>query len=341
MKSIFYSTKKGILILILLSAALCRFNGAAAYPGETESRIDALDRFEMKLSELTVDPEKIRFTLTLSGNGVESEEDCEERYVEGVREDNGDGEARLCRTVRQEFAYFNGGVIPADAEIVKTTLSFDGYNYFQIDPEGQESGKPDPIWTQYGYKVKINFYRPDAVQFDEYGHEKTDSDLLRGYPTNESFGIYLADFEWGIYQIAIALNYRADYFNPHFATIPVKSTDDDYFHGFGGAEVIDGKPVSVSGGPTVADLIENGEFDPQTDLPENPVVDALVIYAYRDPRFKNGHRSTSWRVHPVRIDAGLSGPNVILTYRTKQGGIGHWIGSIQNQLRIQYVYKSE
>ena len=135
--------------------------------------------------------------------------------------------------------------------VTRATLSFDGYNYFQIDPEGQESGKPDPIWTQYGYKVKINFYRPDAVQFDEYGHEKTDSDLLRGYPTNESFGIYLADFEWGIYQIAIALNYRADYFNPHFATIPVKSTDDDYFHGFGGAKAIDGKPVSVSSSPKI------------------------------------------------------------------------------------------
>lgn len=70
-------------------------------------------------------------------------------------------------------------------------------------------------------------------------------------------------------------------------------------------------------------------------------MDALVIYTYKDPRFKNGHRSSSWRVHPVRIDAGLSVPNVILTYRTRQGGIGHWIGSIQNQLRIQYVYKSE
>ena len=164
MKNFLSPLKFHLLIAVLLTVPLFSTEPAAAYPGETESRIDALDRFEMKLSELTVDPEEIRFTLTLSGNGVESEEDCEERYVEGIREENEDGEARLCRTVRQAFTYSNGGVIPADAEIVKTTLSFDDENFFQIHPPDFFQGEPEAFWKKGGFKYNVCFYNSEAVE---------------------------------------------------------------------------------------------------------------------------------------------------------------------------------
>ena len=335
MKSIFYSTKKGILILILLSAALCRFNGAAAYPGETESRIDALDRFEMKLSELTVDPEKIRFTLTLSGNGVESEEDCEERYVEGVREDNGDGEARLCRTVRQAFTYFNGGVIPADAEIVKTTLSFDDENFFQIHPPDFFQGEPEAFWKKGGFKYNVCFYKPEAVEVTDQNEESTEF-MIRGYRTKERFGIYLSAVQWGVNQFAFAMTYRSDFFNPKLAFLPILSAGDDFRHDLSGFPIVDGK-AGFSGQPTVAELIEQGHTDISEAMPDDPVFDQNVVYAYNDPGFGNGAEYDRSMIEPLRLDLVLLPSKVTVTYRTRQGGIGHWIGRVMNRYRIQYT----
>ena len=339
MKSIFYSKKTGFLILILLSAALCRFNGAAAYPGETESRIDALDRFEMKLSELAVDPEEIRFTLTLSGNGVESEEDCEERYVEGIREENEDGEARLCRTVRQAFTYSNGGVIPADAEIVKTTLSFDDENFFQIHPPDFFQGEPEAFWKKGGFKYNVCFYNPEAVEVTDQNEESTEF-MIRGYRTKERFGIYLSAVQWSVNQFAFAMTYRSDLFNPKLAFLPILSAGDDFRHDLFGFPIVDGK-AGFSGQPTVAELIEQGHTDISEEMPDDPVFDQHVVYAYNDPGFGNGAEYDRSLIEPLRLDLVLLPSKVTVTYRTRQGGIGHWIGSIQNQLRIQYVYKSE
>lgn len=339
MKNFLSPLKFHLLIAVLLTVPLLSTEPAAAYPGETESRIDALDRFEMKLSELTVDPEEIRFTLTLSGNGVESEEDCEERYVEGVREENGDGEARLCRTVRQAFTYFNGGVIPADAEIVKTTLSFDDENFFQIHPPDFFQGEPEAFWKKGGFKYNVCFYNPEAVEVTDQNEESTEF-MIRGYRTKERFGIYLSAVQWGVNQFAFAMTYRSDFFNPKLAFLPILSAGDDFRHDLSGFPIVDGK-AGFQGQPTVAELIEQGHTDISEAMPDDPVSDQHVVYAYNDPGFGNGAEYDRSMVEPLRIDLVLLPSKVTVTYRTRQGGVGHWIGSIQNQLRIQYVYKAE
>ena len=300
-----------------------------------DTRIDAIDRFDMKLSDLTIDADQIQFALNLSGNGVESEEECLESYRDGVREGES-GDDRLCRTVRQEFSFFNG-VIPEDAAVIKTTLTFDDDSYFKIYPTHFDSNISERVWTRYGYKAKFNFYNPDAIKFDDYGHESTDTDILRGRPTKDSLGIYLTDFHWGVYQIAIGINYRTDYFNPFLATVPIKSEDDIFFQGLAGLEIVDGISGGASGGPTVADLIESGETDILQDLPENPVIDSPIIFTFNDRQFGNGYRYTSDQETPLRIDLCLAAPNVVVTYRTGQGGIGNWIGTIDNHTCIQYA----
>lgn len=303
----------------------------------TETRIDAADRFEINLGNPEISPEEIRFSLTLSGNGDETEADCVETYLDGVREGNAD--APLCAVVRQEFSFFNG-VIPADAEIIKITLAFDDFSSLKFYPSGDRANQPEPFWTKGGYKLKINFYNPDNMDFDENGNEITDTDILRGYATADRLGIYLAGFAYGIHQIAFGINYRIDYLSPFLSAPPIKSADDDYFHGLGGTAVVDRIPGG-SGGPTIADLVESGETDIIENLPDNPVLDALVVYTYNDSRFRNGYSYSGMETNLLRIDLALSAPNVIITYRTKEGGIGNWIGSIWNDCTVQYNLLSD
>ncbi len=326
--------KKNICKLLFLSIfqISCFFMMIAAnpYPDQTESRIDAIDRFDMKLSDLTIDADRIRFVLNLSGNGNESDAGCSEVYRDGVREDES-GDNRLCRTVRQEFSFFNG-VIPEDAAVIKTTFIFNDDNFFQIHPPKMFQGPPAPYWTKGGFKWNVSFYNPDEIEILNDTEEATEY-IVRGYPTKENFGIYLSSIRWGINQFAFAVTYRMDYFHPNLAYPPIRSASDDFSRDLSGFPIVDGK-FGAEGAPTIAQLIEEGAIE---TIPDDPVLDRKAVYAYNDPLFGNGSGYNETLQEPIRVDFVLSAPTVMITYRTKQGGIGNWVGKIDNLYRIQYA----
>ena len=330
MTSIRMSGRRWIAILInlFLAIAVCTIP-AKAYDF-SESRIDAIDRFDMKLSDLTIDADQIQFALNLSGNGVESEEECLESYRDGVREGES-GDDRLCRTVRQEFSFFNG-VIPEDAAVIKTTFIFNDDNFFQIHPPKMFQGPPAPYWTKGGFKWNVSFYNPNEIEIVNDTEETTEF-MIRGYPTKENFGIYLSAIRWGINQFAVAMTYRMDYFHPKLAYPPLLSASDDFSRDGSGFPIVDGK-FGAEGSPTIAQMIEAGELDV---IPDDPITDRKVVYAYNDPFFGNGSAYNETLKEPIRVDTVLTMPAVWITYRTAQGGIGNWIGKIDRRYRIQYT----